>query len=105
MAHLDGWPVGERRAPPLDHDGWHPTQGDPQSANHSVPPRVPNQPYFVSAGGSGNGDWFLWTGTWVPGTEYDPGQAEISHTDYQWSILTRTFTPDTGRVPVRATRR
>jgi hypothetical protein len=54
---------------------------------------VPNEPYFVSAGGSGNGDWFLWTGTWVPGTEYDPGQEEVSHTDYQWPILTRTFTP------------
>ena len=87
--------------PPLDADGWHATQGDPQSENHSIPPRVPNDPYFVSNGNSGNGDWFLWTGTFVPGSPGTEGHDEVSHTDYKWQKQTRTFTegvdcPDPG---------
>jgi hypothetical protein len=64
-----GGPVPEGVTPSVDDPAWNPTSGDPQSENHSVPPRVPGEPYFVSHGDSGNGDWFLWKGTWVDGTD------------------------------------
>lgn len=56
--------------PPALTDGnWHVVQGDPQSANHMVPPRVPNVPYNVSNENNGRGSWYLWTGTLVPGSD------------------------------------
>ena len=55
--------------PELGDPHWHALPADPQSAVHSVPPRVPNEPYNVSNESSGRGSWFLWTGTWVPASD------------------------------------
>lgn len=55
--------------PELGDPNWHALPADPQSAVHSVPPRVPNEPYNVSNENSGRGSWFLWTGTWAPASD------------------------------------
>jgi len=84
--------------PALNDPKWHALPADPQSENHAFEAHTPNVPYNVSNENNGRGAWFLWTATLVPGTPGDPGQAEGSHTDYRWPILTRTFTP--GQTPV-----
>jgi hypothetical protein len=69
--------------PPLNDERWHATEGDPNSDVHSVESRGVNDPYFVSSGNSGNGDWFVWKGTWVDGTAATP---EVSHQEYRFSF-------------------
>lgn len=64
-----GGPVPEGVTPAANSEHWNATSGNPQSANHAFENHTPNVPYFVSHGGSGNGDWFLWTATWVDATE------------------------------------
>jgi len=76
-----GGPILGEDVPAVDSPDWNPTQGDPQSENHSIPPREVNVPYYVSHGGSGNGDWFLWTQTWVPGTD---GSDAVTHKEYKF---------------------
>lgn len=55
-------------APALDDSNWHALPAKPAAEGHSVPPRVPNVPYNISNGESGNGSWFLVTGDWVEAT-------------------------------------
>lgn len=57
--------------PDLDDPKWHAVPGGPpqgQASQHAVPPRVPMVPYNVSDE-NGRGSWFLYTGTFVPGTD------------------------------------
>jgi hypothetical protein len=60
-------------------------QANTSNYNGTDPLGVP----FQQGGGNGgdNASWFYWTFT--PAT---PGQAEVSHTDYNWQKQTRTFT-------------
>lgn len=82
------------QAPPADAEGWHAPPGGPQpNGQHNFADHTPNVAYNVSTGNSGNVSWFRWTATLVPGTQGDPGLPEISHTDYQFQILSRTYTP------------
>jgi hypothetical protein len=56
-----GGPIPEGVTPSADDPNWNPNSGNPQSENHRFENHEPGVPYFVSHGGSGNGDWFLWT--------------------------------------------
>jgi hypothetical protein len=56
------WTGGPTEVAPEPTDpGWNATSGAPESAQHAFANRTPNVPYFVSHGGAGKGDWFLWT--------------------------------------------
>lgn len=94
-------------APSPADPNWHATSGDPQSENHAFAGHTPNVPYFVSHNDSGNGDWFLWRATLVPGhdavyrTEYrfERTVETPGHTEYSWSVYTRVNTPGTPSAP------
>jgi hypothetical protein len=94
-------------APSPDDPNWHATSGNPQSENHAFENHTPNVPYFVSHNDSGNGDWFLWRATFVPGrdavyrTEYrfERTVETPGHTEYSWSVFTRVNTPGTPSTP------
>jgi hypothetical protein len=82
------WTGGPRDvAPGLDEDGWNGVPALPNGLPHDP---VPGTVYNVAHGASGNGSWFKYDGTFVPGT---PGQEETFHTEYLWQKQVRTFVP------------
>jgi hypothetical protein len=82
------WTGGPRDvAPGLDEDGWNDVPALPNGLPHDP---VPGTVYNVAHGASGNGSWFKYDGTFVPGT---PGQEETFHTEYLWQKQVRTFVP------------
>jgi hypothetical protein len=97
-----GGPV--EQAPAVDDPGWNATSGNPQSPNHKFENHAPNVPYFVSHGGAGKGDWFLWTATWTCAPEPTPTPTATvppphveRHVDCELGvaiILTETWSPD-----------
>jgi hypothetical protein len=82
------WTGGPRDvAPGLDEDGWNGVPALPSGLPHDP---VPGTVYNVAHGASGNGSWFKYDGTFVPGTQ---GQDETFHTEYLWQKQVRTFVP------------
>jgi hypothetical protein len=54
---LSVWTGGPVENPSADADGWNQTSGNPQGGPFQG--RTDGVPFFVSHGGSGNGDWFM----------------------------------------------
>jgi hypothetical protein len=87
-----GGPVEGDTAPAFPGPGWQPNvAGDP----HGIGTQGA---YFESRGGSGNGDWFYLE----PVTTTQPGTPAVSHSDYVWPILERTYTEGTDPVTCEA---
>lgn len=57
--------------PALDDPNWHALPAEPNGV-HAFELHTPNVPYNVSNDDKGRGSWFLWTGTFVPGTPGTP---------------------------------
>ncbi len=68
------------------HDGWNPTNGNPQGGPHAAAP--PLSPYEAGSGPN-TASWFLKAGSFVPGVE---------DTDYLWQKQVRTPVPGTDDV-------
>jgi hypothetical protein len=56
---LSVWTGGPVETPAPDSDGWNQTSGNPQGVPFQG--RTDGVPFFVSHGGSGDGDWFMFT--------------------------------------------
>ncbi len=82
------------KGPPTLHKSWGVNQGNHNGVPHQQPPLVPYQ----TAKDNGNAAWFLWVGTWVPGSDGDPGQPEIKDTDYLWQKQVRELVPGSDAV-------